>query len=113
MTMYKNSPVNSRPGALIEWVIDGDLISSRVDSCRKSYEEVVGTSDRDWAVLQIELSAVRVIDSVGLNLLVTIIKKAKAAKKTVHLANPTAPVRKILMFTRIDHHAVISMAESV
>ncbi len=84
--------------------VPGDLLSTNVDDFRR---EILPLCEKlcPGTHLRIDLRAARLIDSVGLNQLVSVIKTAKArgAEVELHVGHPT--VRRILTFTRIDTHA--------
>lgn len=88
------------------YVVPGDLLSTNVDEFRSALatriEQLANGTE-----LVIDFRASRLIDSVGLNQLVTAIKAAKARGATVRLLVGTQSVRRILTFTRIDSHATV------
>ena len=111
MNLSDTNHVSVGPG--LKWIIDGDLISTREAVSRKAFEGIVECGHPEWKILEIEMSHVRIIDSKGLNLLVSIIKRAKASGRSVSLLNPQPAVRKTLAFTRIDQHAAVKNRAAV
>lgn len=61
----------------------------------------------NWHTLGLDLHNARMIDSKGLNVLVSLIKEMKTAGKNVQLIAPQTAVRRVLGFTRIDKHAEV------
>lgn len=84
----------------------GDLLSTNIDAFRTA---VLPRVDKlsSGQYLDLDLRASRLIDSVGLNALVTVIKRAKAQNAQVRIRTGHASVRRILTFTRIDSHAIV------
>lgn len=85
----------------------GDLLSTTVDQFSAHVQAALAHAG-DAHLLELDLRAARMIDSVGLNLLVTLIKQAQARGGRVRLRIAHPNVRRILAFTRIDQHAEIS-----
>ena len=86
-------------------VVPGDVISTNADSIRKEAfgileSEVIARAD--WQTLQLDLRAANMIDSMGLNLLVSIIKLARTRNSRVVglITNPN--VQRALCFTRLN-----------
>ncbi|WP_221029886.1 STAS domain-containing protein [Actomonas aquatica] len=84
----------------------GDVLSTNVNSFREAIMPQVEalTPNR---TLTIDLRASRLIDSVGLNLLVSAIKSARSRQGSITILVGNASVRRILSFTRIDTHATV------
>lgn len=91
-------------------VVPGDLLSTNSQTFQNEAHPKA-ESLQSGTTLSIDLRAARLVDSVGLNALVTVIKSAKARGGTVQLFVSHRSVLRILAFTRIDTHArVISPA---
>lgn len=86
----------------------GDLTSTNAE---QFLAQVLSALDRagDAKCLELDLRAARIIDSVGLNLLVSLIKHMRARGGQVHVHVAHASVRRVLAFTRIDQHAEITL----
>ena len=94
----------SLPSSITTVVVQGDLLSTN----SKAFQEDANPkaeSLKQGGILSIDLRAARLVDSVGLNALVTTIKSAKACGGTVQLLVSHPSVLRILSFTRIDTHA--------
>lgn len=91
----------------------GDVLSTNADSLR---QEALGTIESpelrtaDWQTLKLDLRSAKMIDSVGLNLLVTLIKTAKGRSARVIglIGNPS--VQRALVFTRLNTQMDVVMA---
>ena len=83
----------------------GDVLSTNAEVLR---QEAVATLESpamkasDWQTLKLDLSSAKMIDSVGLNLIVSLIKTAKSrsAKVVGLISNPS--VQRALVFTRLN-----------
>ena len=84
----------------------GDVLSTTVEALRAALPAVLSALS-PGQVLELDLRATRLIDSVGLNLLVTIIKRAKAAGAHVRIRTTHPGVLRILQFSRLHLHAEI------
>jgi anti-anti-sigma factor len=86
-------------------VVPGDIVSTNAPALR---EEAFGILESetiakaDWQTLQLDLRGANMIDSMGLNLLVSIIKHARnrGAKIVGQVANTN--VQRTICFTRLD-----------
>ncbi len=87
--------------------VPGDLLSTNIGEFRQQATAHCAQLARG-ATFTIDLRAARLVDSVGLNALVTIIKAAKARDGEVLLRVAHPSVRRILSFTRIDTHAQVT-----
>ncbi len=86
-------------------VIPGDIVSTNAAALRQEAFAILESdivSKADWQTLHIDLRAANMVDSMGLNLLVSIIKFAKnrGSKVTGQVLNPN--VQRALCFTRLD-----------
>lgn len=90
----------------------GDLTSTTAAAFRTMIDQKIAAATRDhpgWNLLELDLRAARMIDSVGLNLLVSVIKgvKEKGGSVRILIAHPN--IQRILAFTRIDKHAEVQL----
>ena len=96
----------------ITCAVAGDLTSTTAAAYRTQIEQKMAASTRDqpgWSFLELDLRAARMIDSVGLNLLVSIIKGVKEKGGNVRLLISHPNIQRILAFTRIDKHAEVKL----
>lgn len=83
-------------------------MSSNAESIRTEVEALF-TKSPQARELSLDLRSARLIDSVGLNLIVTFIRRIKqhGGKANITVGHPT--VRRMMAFTRIDQHAQVEM----
>jgi anti-anti-sigma factor len=87
--------------------LPGNLLSTSVESLRK---EVFGLIDSlaakraIWTKLHVDINEAKLVDSAGLNLLVSIIRTAKTTNATVSIGVSNKTVHRTLLFTRLDRH---------
>lgn len=86
--------------------IPGDILSTNAETVRDFIFSELGASGtlRD---VTIDLSRAVMVDSVGLNLLVTVIKQTKRAGGSVTLRVGSQNVERTFRFTRLDAHATV------
>ena len=85
----------------------GDLISTAVERLRPEITLLFGDlakPDSDWKLLQLDLSTAKMVDSVGLNFIITVLKSVqkKGAKMRVKYSDQN--VHRTFIFTRLDKH---------
>lgn len=88
-------------------VAAGDITSTTEHAFRAQLEQLFASAAPGWRVLVIDLRATRMIDSKGLNLIVSMVKRLRAEGREVHFLAPQASVRRVLAFTRLDRHATV------
>lgn len=95
----------------IKCVASGDLISTTATAFRSQIDQQLGLASKQGALglLELDLSAAKMVDSVGLNLLVSVIKGVKEKGGTVRIVIAHQNIQRILAFTRIDKHAEVQM----
>ena len=106
--MNTSSP--STAGPTITHVFRGDLLSTNAASHQAEISQLMGSDDR-WKTVVLDLRAARLVDSVGLNLIVSVIRGARPAGRGVRLLVSNQNVRRVLAFTRIDQHAEVLLEE--
>jgi anti-anti-sigma factor len=91
----------------------GDILSTNAEALRAEVFGILnapGTQTAGWDLLAADLEAARMVDSVGLNLLVSIIKAVQARGKKAQILTSSAHVRRALRFTRLDQLAEVVAA---
>ncbi|MDD2706884.1 MAG: STAS domain-containing protein [Verrucomicrobiae bacterium] len=92
--------------------VPDNVVSTNVDQLR---QELFGLFDLEelketgWKVLSLDLSAARMVDSVGLNLIVTLVKEVqkRGGKMTVTIASGN--VHRAFLFTRLDRQVELTV----
>jgi anti-anti-sigma factor len=85
--------------------VTGDLLSTKTDAIRAEADKLLGgpaDAPRAWAVFKLDLTGAKMIDSAGLNLVVSMLKRVrlKGGKMQVAYANPN--LLRTFVFTRLD-----------
>ena len=93
--------------------IPGDLLSTNTDQSKKEITAIIESAavkSSGWTTLKLDLTAAKMIDSVGLNLVVSLYKEAKKnnAKTIAIISNPN--IQRTFLFTRLDTHIQVVMA---
>ena len=92
--------------------IPGDLLSTNADVTKSeifAIFESAPVKSAGWTTLKLDLTAAKMIDSVGLNLVVSLYKEAKKlnAKTIAVISNPN--IQRTFLFTRLDTHIQVVM----
>jgi stage II sporulation protein AA (anti-sigma F factor antagonist) len=94
-------------GSSISCVAPADITSTNESAFRAQLDQLIASGPAGWKVLMIDLQGTRMIDSKGLNLLVSVVKRLRAEARDVQLVGPQPAVRRIIAFTRLDRHAAV------
>jgi ABC-type transporter Mla MlaB component len=95
---------------MLEIVVPGDLLSTNADRFRTdavSALEAQSTRKMEWRGVKVDLTGARMVDSAGLNAIVSLIRKAKSLGKRASIHVKDAHVHRICLFTRLDIQAEI------
>lgn len=87
--------------------IPGDLISTTVRECQEEILIAVLVAEGTpppWQVVALHLTAAKMVDSMGLNLIVKIFKIVQATGGRMQVVYQAANVHRTLLFTRLDRH---------
>jgi len=101
--------------SLLKMTIFGDVISTNVDELQKKVTEVLqGTSvsQGGWNQFVLNLTSARMIDSLGLNLILSIVKKMKINEANIKILIANSTVHRTFLATRMDKIAEIELVES-
>ena len=89
----------------VQITVPGDVLSTNVDTIRESIFETIDSEEvtkNGFRKICLDLTAAKMIDSAGLNLLVSVLKVAKAQNASV-LARISSPhIQRTFSFTRLD-----------
>ena len=87
--------------------VPGDFTSTTVETFRNEVnsqlETAKGAASR-WNTLQIDLGAAKMIDSAGLNLIVTWFKRLRLRGAKMRITYSSPNVLRTFIFTRLDKH---------
>jgi len=108
MNSHSDSPVSSVGFFRLE--IREDLLSTKAVPLRtRITQELDAASATRPSLFEVDLRGARIVDSVGLNLLVMVIKRVRTWGGKTRILLDDSNVRRTLQFTRLDSHAEIVM----
>lgn len=92
--------------------VQGDLLSTNAKEIRAALEDLLTAPERQVGLRTVflDLTSASMIDSVGLNLIVAILRATKQAGGTMTVRHANANVHRILLFTRLDQQLEIQKA---
>jgi anti-anti-sigma factor len=84
--------------------VAGDILSSNAEAVRSDVLKVLEENSSSCRTLELELVNSRMVDSMGLNTIVSVVKRAKALGLATRVLIPNAGLHRIFRFTRMDQH---------
>jgi anti-anti-sigma factor len=93
--------------------LPGDVLSTNVEGLRQELSSILENPQvktGDWNVLRLDLTAAKMVDSAGLNFIVSIIKMVKARGGTVRATVGNPNVYRTFIFTRLDKQLELAQA---
>jgi anti-anti-sigma factor len=91
----------------------GDVLSTNVDSLRQQTFGLFDSQELkfgNWKTLKLDLTAAKMVDSAGLNLIVSIIKAVKGRGGSVRATVGNPNVYRTFIFTRLDKQLDLAQA---
>ncbi len=88
--------------------IPGDLISTSVRALHQEIDAalmVPAGAAAPWQTITLNLASAKMVDSMGLNLIVKILKTAQNAGARLQIIYQNPNVHRTLVFTRLDRYA--------
>jgi anti-anti-sigma factor len=105
------NPTIDITGKVLTLLIRENLLSTNAAGFREKISaELDAAAGGRPPLVEMDLRGARIIDSVGLNLIVMVIKRAQVWEGKVRLLVDDGNVQRTLRFTRLDAHAEIVMA---
>jgi len=83
----------------------GDVLSTNADNLQREFLAPIKTAG--WPTLILDLSAAKMVGSVGLNLIVGLHKEAKKRSAKTRALVTSPHIRRTFAFTRLDTHIQI------
>ena len=84
--------------------IPGDLLSTSLVDIRAELMELILPTTDSWSELEMDLTASKMIDSMGLNLMVSVIRIVGGRGGKVSALVRNQVVYRLFLFTRLDKH---------
>ena len=95
---------------MLQILVPGNLISTNADQFRASAGSAIAAQSagkRDWPGIEIDLTAAKMVDSAGLNAIISLIRRLNKEGKRVLIHVRDQHVYRVCMFTRLDSLAEI------
>jgi anti-anti-sigma regulatory factor len=97
---------------MLQLLVPGDLTSTNAEQFRTGALTAIGEIDAQsvnhkWPGVEIDLTAARMVDSAGLNAIISLIRKLNSdgRRTMIHVGDPH--VHRICLFTRLDRLAEV------
>ena len=94
--------------------IEGDLLSTNFDRVNGDIQAILNADDvkaSAWSTLVLDLTTAKLIDSMGLNILVGLVKRVGAPPRHGRLKTRIASqtIHRTLLFTRLEKYMEVEM----
>lgn len=99
-------PLLDRDQQLLTVNVPGDLVSTNAEILRRALHEILDTEipSPPWRRLRLELAGAKMVDSMGLNLIVTILRAVQKTGGRMQITFSSPNVHRTFQFTRLDQH---------
>jgi anti-anti-sigma factor len=87
--------------------VAGDLLSTNAEAVRNEITgllEAAGATPQKWNVFRLDLSSAKMVDSVGLNLVVGLLKQVQKQGAKLQVTYSSQNIFRTFAFTRLDKH---------
>jgi anti-anti-sigma factor len=87
--------------------LPADLVSTNVGTVREEISALLESpagQPQPWRMFKLDLSAAKKVDSVGLNLIVAMLKAVQRAGAKMQILCSDPNVHRTMLFTRLDKH---------
>lgn len=102
----------NREKRVLEVTLAGDLLSTNVAEIKKGLYALMdseGSSKTAWDHLELDLRAARMVDSTGLNLLVSLVRILRGEGKAMRVRIASTHVDRAFRFTRMNQLAEVTL----
>lgn len=86
--------------------IPGDVLSTNIETLRRDIMATITSPapHQTWDVLELDLRAARMVDSAGLNLIVSVVRAADQRSRRIRALIENVNVQRTFIFTRLDKY---------
>ncbi len=85
--------------------VAGNLVSTNAPAVRAEAAELFKANTgaaQAWAIFRLDLTAAQMVDSAGLNLVVSLLKQTRARRAKMQILYTNANLLRTFVFTRLD-----------
>ncbi len=97
---------------ILNVTLPGDVLSTNIEALRKQIFDLLASEpvNKDsWETLEIDLTAAKMVDSMGLNFLVALLKHVQERKGKMAIKVSSTHIHRTLLFTRLDKQMDIQL----
>lgn len=97
---------------ILNFVFEEDILSTNVDRLKEQIDKIMELPTIKIGTIQkvhLDMRVVKMVDSMGLNLLVNLIKAEKNKARTILATVQSLHLHKTLLFTRMDKQMEINL----
>lgn len=101
-------------GSTLTFTLEGDILSTTISPLRAEALRLLESptvQNGSWNVLELVLPTAKMVDSAGLNFLVSLIKAAKNRGANVRAVVSSRTVHRTFVFTRLDKQVELVLRE--
>lgn len=98
----------------LSFLFEEDILSTNVDRLKDQIDKIMELPPVKMGSFQrvhLDMKAVKMVDSMGLNLLVNLIKSEKSKGRTLTALVQSLHLHKTLLFTRMDKQMEITLVQ--
>jgi anti-anti-sigma factor len=89
----------------------GDLLSTNAEERGRAILESLQSEPEPWSELVLNLSNARMVDSVGLNMLIALNRRLERQNRSLKLLIASPAVHRVVLFTRLNEIAEVVYKE--
>lgn len=92
--------------------VTGDILSTNAETIRGEMLKYLEADGRGCRMIEIQLLQARMVDSMGLNTLVSVVRRAKSLGLSARVLTANPSLHRIFRFTRLDQHMDVVLQEA-
>ena len=95
---------------ILQLSLPGDVLSTGVPEFRRALAGILASADvreSDWKSIELDLARAKMIDSMGLNMLVSLLRAARERGGILRVAIHDRNLDRLFRFTRLTEHVEI------
>ena len=83
--------------------LKGDVLSTNAEEFSDNINRIIKKhKPANWDELKLDLNSARIIDSMGLNMILNTVKQVQAAGKSMKIHISSSSIQRVFIFSRLD-----------